>query len=55
MTQHLKLLPEVKKTRDPALMAVVIWLMVLVGLLILWSVNAARLSAAREAESMVIS
>ncbi|MBK6907065.1 MAG: hypothetical protein IPH08_08280 [Rhodocyclaceae bacterium] len=32
-------------------MAVVIWLMVLVGLLILWSVNAARLSAAREAEA----
>ncbi|MBK6636816.1 MAG: hypothetical protein IPG34_03520 [Rhodocyclaceae bacterium] len=51
MTQHLNLLPEVKKTRDPALMAVVIWLMVLVGLLILWSVNAARLSAAREAEA----
>ncbi len=51
MTQHLNLLPEETKSQDPALVAVVIWLVVLAGLLILWSVNAARLSAARESET----
>ena len=51
MTQHLNLLPEQTRTHDPALFAVLLWAAVCAILLIMWSINAARLSAAREAEA----
>lgn len=51
MTQHLNLLPQKTRNYDPATVALVVWIGMIVLLLALWSINVARLSAAREAET----
>lgn len=55
MSQQINLLGKERMALSPALVAVSVWLLILVGIASVWSINQFRLSVAREAERVASS